>query len=60
MNQIVKGRSVLNFRFVVNLLRNSGAKYYSVSKKCKTLCFYSVSLRFNGHFPGEPGLASVF
>ena len=24
------------------------------------LCDFSISLRFNGHFPGEPGLAGVY
>jgi len=25
-----------------------------------SLCGLSLSLRFNGHFPGEPGLAGVY
>jgi len=34
----------------------AGVKNYS-AKVCISL---SLSLRFNGHFPGEPGLAGVY
>ena len=28
--------------------------------RADTILFISLSLRFNGHFPGEPGLAGVY
>jgi len=34
-----------------------------ISNLCQSVClslYVSLSLRFNGHFPGEPGLAGVY
>jgi len=38
-------------------LKSQGYKIGGHGKACLVL---SLSLRFNGHFPGEPGLASVY
>ena len=32
----------------------------NVAKSVASAEVYTLSLRFNGHFPGEPGLAGVY
>jgi len=39
------------------MANNSGKKHKKLSVFASNL---SLTLHFNGHFPGEPGLASVY
>jgi len=46
--------------FIVLLLHPSYIEWYWRLSLVDCFCMCSLSIRFNVHFPGEPGLASVY
>ena len=52
--------SVMNSVELINKVVSSSSKYWIYHSKQSYKYTYTLSLHFNGHFPGEPGLASVY